>query len=115
MVTSIFAALAPIIGGIIIGLIGDFRHNFLFINWTGYQILFLITVFIRYFPVIFLKKVEEPKVEKVEEVVRVVRSTIGVGLKEGMGTLIHYLILPVTTIQHFVEHLIIHDDKKGEK
>ena len=108
MVTSIACAVAPIIGGFMIDEIGGAKFNFLFISWGGFQILFLLGGVLRYLPALFLKSIVEPKEEKLEEVVRVIRTTIGAGFINGMGVLINYMILPVQTAQHLIEHLIDH-------
>ncbi len=108
MVTSIACAVAPIIGGFMIDEIGAAKFNLLFIGWGGFQILFFIGGVLRYIPTLFLKSIVEPKEEKIEEVVRVIRTTIGTGFIDGMGVLINYMIIPVQTARHLIEHLIDH-------
>jgi glycosyltransferase involved in cell wall biosynthesis/MFS family permease len=103
---SIFSAISPILGGLLLDKIGDFKIHVLFMYFGGFQILFLIGGLFRIFSMRFLKKVEEPKEEEVEKVITVVKSTIGVGLMEGVGTLVSYILLPITSSKHFIENLI---------
>ncbi|MFH1823751.1 MAG: MFS transporter [Candidatus Firestonebacteria bacterium] len=108
---SIFSAIAPILGGLILDKIGDFKFYVLFMYFGGFQILFLMSGLFRILPIIFLKKIEEPKEEKVEKVISVVRATIGVGFMEGVGTLISYILLPIKKIG---EATIFQADNKDE-
>jgi hypothetical protein len=65
-VLSIAAAVAPAVGGAILGFIGQFRLNVYFTKLDNYQLLFLLGTLSRFVPPAFLRRLNEPKEEKVE-------------------------------------------------
>jgi hypothetical protein len=66
----------------------------------------------RFVPSVFMRKLNEPKEERVEKVLLVVRS----GIIEGMNTLISYVMMPFTYVMNFVEDVVKggQDDGGGE-
>jgi MFS family permease len=106
ILTSVLAFLGPIAGGFIIDAIGGFSFNLWFLKIGAFQLLFFLGAVLRNMPLFFLAKVEEPKEAPLEQVMGVVRSSIGVGFMEGVGTLRNYVMVPVQKAGHFIGHFM---------
>ena len=107
---SVTAFIGPVLAGVLIDSIGpaniNFGRYFGYYTFGAFQLIFLLGGFMRSFPMKLLKKVLEPQEERVEKVIRSVRSGIAGGFVEGMGVLFDYMVLPVTSSGRVVGKLI---------
>ncbi|OGF51331.1 MAG: hypothetical protein A2044_05500 [Candidatus Firestonebacteria bacterium GWA2_43_8] len=108
---GIAAAVAPLVGGTILKIIGDYKLDLVFMQFNNYQILFMLGTLGRFFPTFFLRQLQEQKEEKVEKVLLVVRS----GIVEGINTMISYVMMPFSYIGHFAEDLIFGSEEEDKK
>ncbi len=112
LVVSLVSFIAPLLGGILLDSMKDFRFTFWFLSFGSFQIMFIISGLLRSLPLNYLKKLVEPKETKEDEVVRVIRSSIVPGFVEGVETIISYVFLPIKRIGYYVGQLNERDKKE---
>jgi len=95
LLPSITAFIAPLISGFLIDAIGSYRINMGFYYFGAFQLIFLLSAFMRSFPIKMLKKVVEPQEEHVQKVMHSVKTGIAEGFVEGVGVLFNYVVMPV--------------------
>lgn len=111
MLVSLVAFIAPLVGGFLLDSMKEVKFHLLFLSVGSFQIMFIISGLLRTLPVKILKKLIEPKESQEEEVVRVIRSSISLGLAEGVETVLSYMFLPIRKIEHYVEYMLEGDKK----
>lgn len=108
--TSVAAFLGPVCSGLLIDIIGTKRMDLG--SYTGnfsfgvFQLIFILSVLMSFYPLSLLKKVTEPGDEDVGEVMQAVKTNIAGGFVEGMSVLFNYMMLPVATSGRVVKKLI---------
>ncbi|MEI7904084.1 MAG: MFS transporter [Candidatus Firestonebacteria bacterium] len=105
ILTSLVAFIGPVCGGYLIDWMGPVNFKLLFLQIGAFQLLFFAGAVLRNLPVFILRKVEEPKEAAEEHVFGVVRSTIVVGLMEGLGAMRNYMLIPVQRAGEFIDQM----------
>lgn len=106
LLPSIAAFAAPLVSGFIIDSIGTNKLDFGFYVLGGFQVVFILGIFMRGLPIRLLKKVKEPQEENMTKVRQSVVSGLGGGFLEGMGVLFSYMFFPVAYSGKIVGNII---------